>query len=166
MRNVTSIIIFFFLIIFNVNAQESFKIDNHGLKWFTDYDKAKETSIKEKKLILLYFTGSDWCGACKMLEKNYFAKKQFKKISESFILCELDYPKSTFDKTYVKKHFEEFKRRFEISDKYETKTYPTIIILNRKELAVGRISGYLGKETSKKYSNLLKAIIDIKNFIN
>lgn len=162
MRNFTTII-FLLLVIFNLNAQEDFKVDSNGLKWYTDYDKAREISSKEKKLTLLYFTGSDWCGACKMLEENYFAKKEFKKLTKYFTLCEMDFPKSTFDKEFVKKHYEEFKRRFEISDKLKAKSYPTIIVLDKNENVLGRIVGYLGKDTPRKVTNLLKAIIDIKS---
>ncbi|WP_299891146.1 thioredoxin family protein [uncultured Lacinutrix sp.] len=146
----------------NLNAQEKYRVDNHNLKWYVDYDVAREISLKEKKLTLLYFTGSDWCGACKLLEDNYFAKKEFKKLSKYFTLCEMDFPKKTFDKEYVKKHFEKFKRKFEISDKLKAKSYPTIIILDKNENVLGRVVGYLGKDTPKKVTNLIKAIIDTK----
>ena len=49
-----------FLVI-TVQAQE--------LTWHTDMTKATEIAINEKKPLLLFFTGSDWCGWCIRLQK-------------------------------------------------------------------------------------------------
>ena len=34
------------------------------ITWLTDLDQAKAVAAKEKKAILVDFTGSDWCGWC------------------------------------------------------------------------------------------------------
>ncbi|WP_335967287.1 thioredoxin family protein [Galbibacter sp. PAP.153] len=39
-----------------------------SVNWLTDYPEAKAIAKQEKKNILMYFTGSDWCGPCKMLK--------------------------------------------------------------------------------------------------
>jgi len=154
------IIAFCLFVISSLNAQENFKIDNHNLKWYLDYEKAKEVSSKEKKPILLYFTGSDWCGACKLLEDNYFAKKQFKKLSKSFVLVEVDFIKKTFDKEYAIQNREKLEWKFDLKNKFNAKEFPTLIILDKDENVRGRIKGYLGDDTPKKFTNLLKAILD------
>ncbi len=40
----------------------SFAIQAQELKWETDINKAITVSNKTKKPMLLFFTGSDWCG--------------------------------------------------------------------------------------------------------
>jgi thiol-disulfide isomerase/thioredoxin len=52
---------------FSAFAQEEVQ-----LNWLTDFKKAKKISQKEKKPILIYFTGSDWCPPCKMLKEDFF----------------------------------------------------------------------------------------------
>ena len=42
------------------------------LNWHTDLSKAVSISINEKKPIMLFFTGSDWCGWCMRLKKEVF----------------------------------------------------------------------------------------------
>jgi hypothetical protein len=54
------------LIIFSLFALKMFAPQSiaKGVKlgWLTDYKKALETESREKKAVLLDFTGSDWCG--------------------------------------------------------------------------------------------------------
>ncbi|MCK5682332.1 thioredoxin family protein, partial [bacterium] len=38
-----------------------------GNLWQTDFAAAKAQAQKENKLLLIDFTGSDWCGWCKKL---------------------------------------------------------------------------------------------------
>ena len=41
-------------------------------EWQTDLPKAQAQATKEKKMVLLDFTGSDWCGWCIKLHKEVF----------------------------------------------------------------------------------------------
>ena len=45
--------------------------------WRTDFDKAKMDAKKEHKLILLKFSGSDWCLPCIKMESDIFANDSF-----------------------------------------------------------------------------------------
>ena len=46
--------------------------------WYRDYKKAQEVAIKEKKPIVMLFTGSDWCKYCILLEKEALSHEEFK----------------------------------------------------------------------------------------
>lgn len=63
-------------------------------KWLTDYDKAIKIAKKEKKNVLVYFTGSDWCPPCKMLKKDLFESDEFAQVSKSYVLLYVDIPKN------------------------------------------------------------------------
>ena len=64
------------------------------LNWHTDLSKAVSISINEKKPIMLFFTGSDWCGWCMRLKKEVFNHEKFKIWSDDkIILVELDFPR-------------------------------------------------------------------------
>ena len=45
--------------------------------WDDDYQKALAQAKAEKKMVLLNFTGSDWCGWCIKLDKEVFSKAEF-----------------------------------------------------------------------------------------
>src|SRR5882672_6835374 len=65
------------------------------LKWLTDAKKAQEQAKAEKKLVLLDFTGSDWCGWCIRLNKEVFSKPEFQDYAaKNLVLVEVDFPRS------------------------------------------------------------------------
>ncbi len=69
-----------------INAQE--------LTWHTDMNKAIAISKSENKPLLLFFTGSDWCGWCIRLQNEVFKTSEFTVwAKEKAVLVELDYPR-------------------------------------------------------------------------
>ena len=42
------------------------------IKWYTDMNESINLSLKTGKPLLLFFTGSDWCGWCKKLQREVF----------------------------------------------------------------------------------------------
>jgi protein disulfide-isomerase len=105
--------------------------------WETNYEKALATAKTEKKMVLLDFTGSDWCGWCIKLDKEVFSKPAFKKYAkENLVLVELDFPQNK----HQTKKIEE--QNAALAKQYGIKGYPTIIILNSEGQQVGKL-GYL-----------------------
>ena len=101
-----------------VNAQED-------LTWHTDMAKASELSIKEKKPLLLFFTGSDWCGWCIRLQKEVLKTDEFAKwAKDNVILVELDFPRRTPQDEAIKK------QNFELQNMFQVRGYPTIWFVN------------------------------------
>lgn len=47
--------------------------------WQTKFEDAKTKARTEKKLLLVDFTGSDWCGWCIKLKQEVFDQEVFKK---------------------------------------------------------------------------------------
>ena len=45
--------------------------------WLTDYDAAVKQAEKEKKAMLVLFTGSDWCPGCIALNEHALSKPEF-----------------------------------------------------------------------------------------
>ena len=61
--------------------------------WTTDYKKAQEQAKASHKLLLLDFTGSDWCSWCKRLQREVFVTKEFGDFAkDNLILVEIDFP--------------------------------------------------------------------------
>ena len=62
--------------------------------WDDDFEKSLAKAKEEKKMVLLDFTGSDWCGYCIKLDEEVFSKSAFKKFAkENLVLVELDFPR-------------------------------------------------------------------------
>lgn len=93
--------------------------------WETDFEAASTQAKKTGKLMLLNFTGSDWCGWCIRLHKEVFSQPEFKAYaSESLILVELDFPRGKEQDASIKAQNEA------LLQKYGIRGFPTILILS------------------------------------
>lgn len=64
-------------------------------QWGNDFEKAKDQASKEQKLILLNFSGSDWCGPCIRLKKDIFASETFGQFAAArLVLVNADFPRA------------------------------------------------------------------------
>ena len=105
--------------------------------WEDDYEKAVAKAKAEKKMVLLDFTGSDWCGWCIKLDKEVFSQKEFKDYAkENLVLVELDFPQGKKLSKKLKEQNEKLK------NEHSVKGFPTIIVLNSEGTKVGQL-GYM-----------------------
>jgi len=102
----------------------AFQLQAADVTWLTSVPDAQAQAKKENKLVLLNFTGSDWCAACKQLDSDVFSKKAFADYAQkNLVLVELDYP---FDK---KLPGALVKANDALKEKYKIIGYPTLIAL-------------------------------------
>jgi protein disulfide-isomerase len=112
-----------------LHAQEQ----KNGLTWYTDLNKAYEQSASTHKPIFGFFTGSDWCGWCHKLEKDVFAKAEFKTwAAENVILLELDFPRSKQLPQEIANQNNNLQQYFKVQG------YPTIWLFNMDKDASGK----------------------------
>src|SRR5256714_14384153 len=90
--------------------------------WLTSYDQAQKEAQAKNKLLLMDFTGSDWCGWCIMLDKEDFSKPEFKDYaSKNLVLFELGLPKTK------KMPLEVTGNNYELCIKYGVQGLPTTV---------------------------------------
>jgi thioredoxin-related protein len=116
------------------STAEETKKDSVSAKagWLTNYAEAQKESKSQHKLLLMDFTGSDWCGWCIMLEKEIFSKPEFQEYaSKNLVLLELDFPRR---KELPAETVEQNQR---LAMQYQVQGFPTIVVLdsNGKEVA-------------------------------
>ena len=122
--------------------------------WLTDFDKAKKQSRKANKPILMYFTGSDWCGPCKMLKKDFWQHPEFLAQADDFILLEVDIP---FKQDVISE--DQMKKNKALQNKYNLeKSFPTVLALDANGKVKDRISAYsMLRDTSGYFAFIEKA---------
>ena len=120
--------------------------------WLTDLAKAKAQSAKEGKLILMEFTGSDWCGPCIALEKNVLSTNTFKQnIPGKFVLLKLDNPRDKSRQTP-----QEIAQYRTLSTQYKVRGVPTIIVTDPTGSERHRQVGYSSRQSANQWvSNIL-----------
>jgi thioredoxin-related protein len=75
--------------------------------WITNLDEAKTASAKQKKDLLIVFTGSDWNDPSKALIQDVFTKDFFKKETKKFVLANVDIvqDETKMDKTALEANY-------------------------------------------------------------
>jgi thioredoxin-related protein len=105
--------------------------------WLNDYKKAQEEAKANNKLLLLNFTGSDWCGWCIKFDKEIWSQPQFKDYAhDNLVLVELDFPRRKALPAELKK------QNLELAQQYEVLGFPTIVVLNSNGQKLWQFDGY------------------------
>lgn len=95
-------------------------------KWTMDIEAAKKVAAEKKMPLLLNFTGSDWCGWCKLMDKQVFGEKEWQEYAAgNLLLVWIDFPK---DKSLVPEKFVAANEK--LSEEYGVRGYPTYIVLD------------------------------------
>jgi len=64
-------------------------------EWQPDFETAKKLAKTEHKLILLNFSGSDWCGPCIKMKTEIFDNVDFKALADTaLVLVNADFPRN------------------------------------------------------------------------
>ncbi|GGF22688.1 thioredoxin family protein [Flavobacterium limi] len=65
-----------------------------SIKWEADFDSAKKIAKEKNELILLNFSGSDWCGPCIVMHRDYFQNSSFTELADqNLVLVNADFPR-------------------------------------------------------------------------
>ncbi|MDB5201410.1 MAG: hypothetical protein JWQ27_819 [Ferruginibacter sp.] len=63
--------------------------------WQPDFETAKQEASKHHRLILLNFSGSDWCGPCMRMKREIFDADIFSALADSSLaMVNADFPRS------------------------------------------------------------------------
>ena len=131
--------------------------------WTDDYDAALRWATAQNKLVLADFSGSDWCGWCKKLDKEVFDTDEFRAgAKDKYILLMIDTPR---DQSLLSETAK--KQNPGLVEKYRVEGFPTVLLLDAKGEVLFR-TGY-EKGGPVKYLKMLDEEVkfgpDIKKYI-
>ncbi len=121
----------------------------HAAEWLTDLPKALEKAKAEKKLVLMDFTGSDWCPPCKELHKTVLTSKTFEDYADkNLVLVVVDFPNKTEQSKELQKANEALKEEFKVEG------FPTVILLDTDRKQLKNMLGYSGEKPDEFIAKL------------
>lgn len=81
---------------------------------------------KENKVVLINFTGSDWCQWCKRLSDAVFSKNEFEEFARNnLVLVNVDFPRN-IEQSNATKYYNQ-----QLADMFGVEGFPTIILLDK-----------------------------------
>jgi thioredoxin-related protein len=122
-------------------------------EWTTDYQAALDQAKAQNKLVLLDFTGSDWCPYCQLLHKEVLAQPAFTQFAnQNYILVMLDFPHQKLLPDDVKQQNDDLQRQFRVG------VFPTLIVVKPDGKGLGRLTGYNPGSGPQAVISQLKAL--------
>ncbi len=108
-----------------------------SLNWHTDLNEAINLAKKENKVVLINFTGSDWCQWCKKLNDEVFSKNEFEEFAgKNLVLVKIDFPRN-IEQSNSTKYYNQ-----QLATMYGVDGFPTIILLDKNGQGILK-TGYM-----------------------
>ena len=126
-------------------------------QWEPNFENAKKIAKENHKIILLNFSGSDWCAPCILLRKDYLENETFTTMADAnLVMVNADFPRK-------KKNFatpEIIKQSETLAEKYNKDgNFPLTLLLD----ANGKVlKKWVGKPdvSVEKWTQEIKAVCD------
>ena len=127
--------------------------------WQPSFEKAKEIAKNNHQLILLNFSGSDWCGPCIRMRKEIFDSETFSAMADSLlVLVNADFPRNK--KNQPGKSVQAQNEM--LADKYNTEgKFPLTVLLDENGNLIKSWDG-LPKESAQQFASEIKALSDTR----
>lgn len=126
-------------------------------EWQPDFETAQKLAQEKNQLILLNFSGSDWCGPCIRMKKEIFANEDFSKMADTtLVMVNADFPRNK--KNQLNK--EQRTQNEQLADKYNPEgKFPFTVLLTHNGTVVRSWEG-LPSETASSFALSIKKIAD------
>jgi outer membrane lipoprotein-sorting protein len=102
--------------------------DLNADKWYSNLEEAKKIAASTNKKIFVDFM-AEWCGPCKLLDKEVFQTDKFKKLSSKFVFLKIDVDKQP-----------------DVSKAYNIEAMPTQMVLAADGSVLKKTVGYGGPD--------------------
>ena len=107
--------------------------------WSTNLDDSLKQAATEKRLVLLEFTGSDWCSPCKKQAQDVFAQPAFEEFAKTNLVpVKIDFPRRSEQSPETQAANQA------LAKKYNVDGFPTVILLDSQGNELAREVGYGG----------------------
>jgi thioredoxin-related protein len=126
--------------------------------WLTDFNKAKKEAVQKHQLILLNFSGSDWCSSCIRLHNDVFETTVFKNYAGSnLVLINADFPR--LNKHKLTKELQD--QNDSLADKYNPNgKFPYTLLINTDGKVLKDWDDGYPKETVEAFVREIKTVCD------
>ena len=111
-----------------------------SINWLNDFDQAKQKAKDNNQMILLNFSGSDWCAPCIKMKKEIFETDKFREFAETnLVLIRADFPRTK--KNQLDANQKEHNER--LAEQYNPQgQFPLTLLLDSNGKVIQEWNGY------------------------
>lgn len=121
-------------------------------KWTSDAPAAQELAKTTGKPLFIQFTGSDWCGWCKLMDGKVFSTTEWADYAkDNLVLLYIDFPRGKQQSKELKEQNDK------LAEQYGIGGFPTYIILD----AQGKQLGQLGASQDATPQGFIDQVKDV-----
>ena len=108
--------------------------------WLLDYQQAQDKAKENNEMILVNFSGSDWCGPCIRTHREIFEKEAFLTYAkENLVLVKADFPRLKKNQLSP----EQFKKNNDLALKYNPDgDFPLTLLIDAEGKVVKEWKGF------------------------
>ncbi|HZY37829.1 MAG TPA: thioredoxin family protein [Mucilaginibacter sp.] len=130
-----------------------------NVNWLGDFDAAKTQAVQQHKLIMVNFSGSDWCGPCIRLRKEILESAAFEAYAaDHLVLVRADFPRQK--KNQLSK--EQVKLNEALADKYNSEgKFPYTLLVDDTGKVLFQWDGF-PDETPDQFVGQIDEIVQAK----
>jgi protein disulfide-isomerase len=130
-----------------------------SIKWQENYHDAIKTAKGTSKPLLMFFTGSDWCGWCNKLEEEALDSAEFSQsAADKFVFLKLDFPLYSSQDPQLKNQNKQLQQQFGV------RSFPTIVLFDAQQNQQIGTTGYRPGGGRQYAEYLLKMVNDFYSY--
>ncbi len=119
--------------------------------WLTDLEAGRKAARQAGQSLLVHFTGSAWCPACKLLHAEVLTTPAFGDFARGLVLVKLDYPPLSERAAAKVKADPALGRLMDIKGEFKVTGFPTTVLLAPDGRELARKEGYGKGEGAAAY---------------
>jgi thioredoxin-related protein len=105
--------------------------------WLESFESAKSQALSQRRPILMYFSGSDWCPSCQQFKAAVLDSPEFNSFAESrLVLFQADFPRY---RSLAQLHLQANRQ---LATQYRVTGYPTILLAAPNGKVVANIAAH------------------------
>jgi len=133
-----------------------FAVSLFTTEWLTDFNAAQQQAKQEQKLILISFSGSDWCGPCIKMKQEVYESAAFDSLAaKRLVLVRADFPRSKKNQLSE----DQVKHNEALAEKYNPAgNFPFTVLTDATGTVLKTWDGYTFGSQGKFINELTKTI--------
>ena len=139
------------------SAQESgpaARADSRDAVWTDDIDGAFRAAADSGKPVFIDFTGSDWCGWCKLADRNIFSTSAWADFADEVICLKVDFPRNGRPDVMT------MNRREQLAKAFGVEGFPTLVLATADRKALAQFSA--GRKGAKEFIDEVRRVLPAK----